>query len=72
MWKKKFWADALERAIKTFAQTAVSVLSVKGLGLLDVQWQGLLSAAGLAALVSILSSIASYTMNTDGTASMVP
>lgn len=59
MFTWRFWRAAIERAIKTAAQTAVGVLSVGGLGLLDVPWAAVGSAAGLAALLSILTSIVS-------------
>ena len=56
---RAFWTAALERAIKTLAQTAVALVSVDGLGFLDVDWAQIGSVAGLAAVVSILTSIAS-------------
>lgn len=48
---------ALVRAIKTVAQTMVSLLSVGYVGLGDVPWIGVLSASALAGLLSILTSI---------------
>jgi len=65
-----FWRDAAERAISTAAQTAVALLSVDGLGLLDVDWTATASAAGLAALVSVLKSIVA-SRSGDGSASLV-
>lgn len=56
-----FWKGALERAIKTVAQTLVAVLSVGAVGVLEVDWVGALSAAGLAGVVSALTSIAAPT-----------
>ena len=56
---RTFWTAALERAVKTLAQTAVALVSVAGLGFLDVDWAQIGSIAGLAAVVSILTSIAS-------------
>jgi hypothetical protein len=59
MFKKSFWKGATERAIKTFAQTAVAVLTADTVvGLLDVNAVELLSVAGLAAVVSVLTSVA--------------
>ena len=56
----KFFKSLLERAVKTFAQALVAILTVDGVtDLLSVGWAGALSAAGLAALVSVLTSIAS-------------
>ena len=56
---RNFVEQAVERAVKTAAQAAVAVLSIDGLGLLDVDWVGLGSATGLAALLSLLTSVAS-------------
>jgi len=65
-----FWRDAAERALSTAAQTAVALLTVDGLGLLDVDWTATASAAGLAALVSVLKSLVA-TRSGDGSASLV-
>lgn len=57
---KLFVIDAAERAIKTVAQTLVALLTADGaLGLVNVNWADKLSVAGLAGLVSVLTSIAS-------------
>lgn len=57
---KLFWIDAVERSVKTVAQTIVALLTADGvLGLFSVNWEEMLSVAGLAGLVSILTSIAS-------------
>lgn len=66
-----FWKDALERAVKTFAQTAAALLTGDGLGITDVSWGGVASVAGMAAAVSILTSIASAPVGTPGNASLV-
>lgn len=65
-----FWKDAAERAISTAAQTAIALLSIDGLGLLDVDWAQTGSAAGLAALVSVLKSLVA-SRSGDGSASLV-
>lgn len=49
---------ALVRAIKTMAQTAVSLLGTGAMGILDADWIAVLSAAALAGILSILTSIA--------------
>ena len=55
-----FWADAVERAVKTFAQTAVATITASGvLELIVLDWGQILSISGLAAVVSILTSIGS-------------
>lgn len=48
---------ALVRAIKTSAQTAVSLLTVGAVGILDVDWLAVLSASALAGIVSVLTSL---------------
>lgn len=54
-----FWRFSSERAIKSFAQSLLAVLSVGGLGLLEVNWVTALSTAGMATLLSLLTSIGS-------------
>lgn len=72
MFNKKFAKDAAERAVKTAAQTSVALLTADGvLGLLDVDWGQGASVVGLAALVSLLTSVASAPAGDAGTASAV-
>ena len=59
MFTTAFWKASFERAVKTFAQSLVAVGLVDAGGLLDVGWTAALSAAGLAALISVLTSVAS-------------
>lgn len=54
MFGKSFWINLFERAISTFAQSAVGVLSAGSLGLLHVNWVDVVSVAGLASLLSVL------------------
>ena len=55
----KLWLKAaLVRAIKTMAQTAVALIGTDTVGILDVNWTGVLSASLLAGIVSLLMSIA--------------
>lgn len=61
-----FWAAAFERALKTFAQAAVALLIGSGVGLLEVDWISVGSVAGLAAVVSVLTSIGSGTVGDTG------
>ena len=54
---KKWLHAALIRAIKTVAQTAVSMLTV-GQYFTDVDWVGILSISCVAGVISILTSLA--------------
>jgi hypothetical protein len=61
MWTALFWRGLGERAVKTFAQALIAVLGANGVGLLNADWGGALSAAGMAALLSVLTSFATPT-----------
>jgi hypothetical protein len=56
--EKVFWIATGERAVKTFAQALVA-LFVAGVTVLTIDWQQGLAVAATAALVSVLTSIAS-------------
>lgn len=66
-----FWKDALERAVKTFAQTLVALLGAGAVDILTIDWQARLSVAAGAALVSVLTSIASSQVGDKDSASLV-
>ena len=53
----EFWSYAGERAIKTFAQAAIAALGAGSVGLFSIDYAGLISVAGGAALLSVLTSI---------------
>ena len=56
--KMKKWLKAAGvRAIKTFAQTAVSMLTV-GQAVIDVNWINVVSISAVSAVISILTSVA--------------
>jgi hypothetical protein len=62
-----FWKAAAERAVKTFAQTEAALLTAAGTGLLDTDFKVSLSVSGMAAVVSLLTSVASDVVtNGDG------
>lgn len=63
-----FWKATIERAIKTLAQTAAATAGV-GVGLLDIGWVDVASLSGAAALLSVLTSVASAAA-TDGSPSL--
>lgn len=67
---KLFIYDLIERAVKTAAQTAIATIgtsSVFG----DVNWGVVASTAGLAAVISILTSIASRSIGDKDNASII-
>ena len=53
---RDFWIAALNRAIRTVAQTALATISTAVL-LSEVNWQAVVSASLLAGILSILTSI---------------
>lgn len=68
-----FWKQALERAIKMFAGSAIGVLSGDGIGVFNANWGDAFSVAGMAAVVSVLLSIASSQIGVaKGSPSLVP
>ena len=56
---KHFWLDAVERMVKTVCEVALALIGTGMVGIMDVDWLNLLSVCVMAALVSVLSSIAS-------------
>ena len=70
---KAFWADALERAIKTLIQTVTAAVVVGATGV-SFPGKTALIAAGVAAVASLLTSIGSALGQTNAVspASLVP
>lgn len=72
IWTKAFWRAAAERAIGTFAQTLGGLLAADeggelvNLDLIHADWRGYLMAAGVAALLSVLKSVAANTRGNPG------
>lgn len=66
IWTGAFWKAATERALKTFAQAEAALLVADGTGVLDTDWTSSLSAAGMAAVISLLTSVASAGATGDG------
>jgi hypothetical protein len=54
-----FWKAAAERAVKTFAQAFAAFLVADATGILEVDWVKGASIAGLATLLSVLTSVGS-------------
>ena len=56
---KKWWKAAGIRAVKTLAQTAVATIGTSAvMDITAINWWGVLSASVLAALLSLLTSVA--------------
>ena len=55
---KRWIVAAGVRAMRTFAQTAVSMVGGNVVGVLQVDWVGILSVAATAAILSLLTSVA--------------
>ena len=71
MWTRAFWASAGERAVKTFAQALVPILAADGASLLSIDWPTSLGLAATAAVLSVLTSIASAGIGDPGTPALV-
>lgn len=57
MWTKKWWKQAGERALRTFAQAALAMIGTGATPLLSVDWATILSVSAMASVVSVLTSI---------------
>jgi hypothetical protein len=62
--------DAGERAVKTFAQSVLAILTVGGVDVLHLNWAQTLSVAATATLISVLTSVVSVGVGNSGTASL--
>ena len=67
---KRFWLDALERAIKTAAQTAAAVIT-DAVIIGGVDWRRVASVAAVATIASLLTSIGSHGITGKNSASLV-
>lgn len=65
MKSKEFWKAALIRAVRTLCQTAIATIGTTAL-IEDVNWLVVGSSALLAALLSVLNSIATGLPEVDG------
>lgn len=55
---RAFWVATGERAVKTFAQSLIALFAA-GVTILSIDWRQAVAVAGTAALLSVLSSVAS-------------
>lgn len=58
MLTRAFWRATGERCVRTFAQALLAVLGAESAGLLDADWPGALSAAGMAAVLALVTAVA--------------
>ena len=73
MLSRRFWFDALERAVKTFAQSLVAVATAASIADVGASWKTWVGTAALAAGISVLTSVASYAQKDSiSPASLVP
>lgn len=70
MRSKQFWLDLVERALKTFAQALLAVLTV-GVPIWEINWAEGVGIAATAAVISALTSIVSTGKGNPATASLV-
>ncbi|NGO70004.1 holin [Streptomyces boncukensis] len=61
-----FWKATAERMIRTFAQALIAALGLDTTGVLDAPWGDALSLAGGAALLALLTAIATSGGGTEG------
>jgi hypothetical protein len=63
MFEVNFWKSAVERAVKTFAQTALALFGAGALDVLTADWQQVLGVSAGAAVLSVLTSVASASVS---------
>lgn len=62
---KRFWQAAIIRALRTFAQSLIATIPV-GIAINEVGWVEALGIAATAAVLSILTSLATKLPEVDG------
>ena len=70
MFTKKFWLDAGERAVATFAQALIAVLTVDLTGA-TIDWKVVVGTALVAAALSVLKSIVATNVGDSQSASLI-
>lgn len=72
MFSTTWLKDAAERAVKTFAQALLAMISADSfLNILDFNWGDMFGVSATATVVSVLTSIVSAGLGDKGTASAV-
>lgn len=62
----KFWSAAFERAVKTAAQSVIALVGTGAVGITTLDWAQISSIAATAAVISILTSLASDRIGAPG------
>lgn len=70
MYTGAFWANAFERAVKTFAQALLAFL-VADVSVIDVDWERGFGISATAAVISLLTSLVSAKIGPEGSPSLV-
>jgi hypothetical protein len=71
MLTKKFGLDAVERAVKTFAQSLIALIGVGAVNIVTLPWSDILAVSATAGVLSLLTSVVSLPLGDSGTASVV-
>lgn len=71
MWTKAFWKDAIERAVKTAAQSILSSIAAVNAAHGDVSWKSTLIGIGVGAGLSVVTSVLSSLVGSSSSASLV-
>jgi ABC-type uncharacterized transport system permease subunit len=72
VFSKAFWLSTTERAVKTFVQALLAVLTIgPAFNILHANWSEALGVSLGATVLSILTSLASAPVGAPGSASMV-
>jgi hypothetical protein len=66
IWTGAFWKAAAERAIRAFCYSLLAVLGASATDLFEADWRGALGAAGMVAVLSLLGSVATNTVQKSG------
>ena len=67
-----FWQSAIERAVKTAAQAVVAAVGLVQFDILTADWGALAALSGSAAVLSVLSSLASTRVGEKDSPSLLP
>ena len=71
IWTLGFWKGSAERAAKTAAQAALAFFVIGETGVADVDWLTVGGVAVVAAIASVLTSLASAPFGPENTPSLV-